>query len=106
MPLVGGVALNWAKFRHPYIFPLEDQVWTSMSAQRRLALDANGGDLVSPSVLPATLVNYFRPDGIRFTSVFPFITLPAEPAGTTAGPSSTSCTGRAASWPSCRCCCS
>ena len=72
------MALNWAKFRHPYIFPLEDQVWTSMSAQRRAALDANGGDLVSPSVLPATLVNYFRPDGIRFTSVFPYITLPAE----------------------------
>ncbi len=78
VPLGIGVALNWAKFRHPYIFPLEDQVWTSMSAQRRAALDANGGDLVSPSVLPATLVNYFRPDGIRFTSVFPFITLPAE----------------------------
>jgi hypothetical protein len=78
VPLGVGVALNWAKFRHPYIFPLEDQVWTSMSAQRRAALAANGGDLVSPSVLPATLVGYFRPDGIRFTTLFPYITLPAE----------------------------
>jgi len=78
LPLAVGVALNWAKFRHPYIFPLEDQVWTRMSAQRRAALEANGGDLVSPRILPATVVNYFRPDGIRFTSLFPYITLPAE----------------------------
>jgi len=78
VPLGVGVALNWAKFRHPYLFPLEHQVWTSMSAQRRAALDANGGNLVSPSILPATLVGYFRPDGIRFTALFPYITLPAE----------------------------
>jgi hypothetical protein len=78
VPLAIGVALNWVKFRHPYIFPLEDQVWTRMSAQRRAALEANGGDLVSPRILPATLVGYFRPDGIRFTSLFPYITLPAE----------------------------
>ena len=25
-------------------------------------------------------MNYFRPDGIRFTSYFPFVSLPAEPA--------------------------
>ena len=42
------------------------------------ALEANGGDLVSTEILPATLVNYFRPDGIRFTALFPYITLPAE----------------------------
>ncbi len=77
-PLGLGVALNWAKFRHPYIFPLEDQIWTSMSAQRRAALDANGGDLVSLRTLPAALVSYFRPDGIRFTTLFPYITLPTE----------------------------
>jgi hypothetical protein len=78
VPLGAGVALNWAKFRHPYLFPLQDQVWTSMSAQRRAALDANGGDLVSLHILPATLVSYFRPDGIRFTSLFPYIALPAK----------------------------
>ena len=78
VPLGVGVALNWAKFRHPYLFPLEDQVWTSMSAQRRAALEANGGDLVGPGIFPATFMGYFRPDGIRFTSLFPYVTLPAE----------------------------
>lgn len=79
-PLAVGIAFNWAKFRHPYMFPLEKQVWTTVNEQRRLALDANGGDLVSLQILPSTVVNYFRPDGIRFTSVFPWITLPARPA--------------------------
>lgn len=79
-PLSIGIAFNWAKFRHPYMFPLEDQVWTSVNEQRRLALEANGGDLVSPKIVPSTVAAYFRPDGIRFTSVFPWITLPARPA--------------------------
>lgn len=80
LPLSIGIAFNWAKFRHPYMFPLADQVWTSVNEQRRLALDANGGDLVSLDVAPSTVTAYLRPDGIRFTSVFPWITLPARPA--------------------------
>ena len=79
-PLAVGIAFNWAKFRHPYMFPLDDQVWTSVNEQRRLALDANGGDLVSTKIFPSTSAAYFRPDGIRFTGVFPWITLPARPA--------------------------
>ena len=79
-PLAVGVAFNWAKFRHPYMFPLEHQVWTDVNERRRLALEANGGDLVSLDILPSTFMGYFRPDGIRFTSLFPFITLPGRPA--------------------------
>jgi hypothetical protein len=85
LPLLVGVAFNWAKFRHPYMFPLEDQVWTTVNEQRRLALEANGGDLVSPKILPATSAAYLRPDGIRFTQVFPWISLPARPASNYGG---------------------
>ena len=85
LPLAVGIAFNWAKFRHPYMFPLDDQVWTRVNEQRRLALEANGGDLVSPSILPSTSVAYLRPDGIRFTAVFPWITLPARPAASYGG---------------------
>ena len=85
LPLSVGIAFNWAKFRHPYMFPLEDQVWTGVNEQRRLALEANGGDLVSPRIFPATSTAYLRPDGIRFTSVFPWISLPADPAGNVLG---------------------
>ncbi len=80
LPLAVGIAFNWAKFRHPYMFPLDDQVWTHVNEQRRLALEANGGDLVSSKIVPATSTAYLRPDGIRFTSVFPWISLPARPA--------------------------
>jgi hypothetical protein len=84
-PLLIGAALNWAKFRHPFMFPLEDQVWTQLNAHRREALRRNGGTLTGIQFLPTSLVNYFRPDGIRFVGFFPFITLPAEPAQAVGG---------------------
>jgi hypothetical protein len=80
LPVAVGVAINEARFDHPYLFPLEDQVWTQVNEHRREALAANGGDLISPDILPSTAVAYFRPDGIRVVDVFPFLTLPAEPA--------------------------
>jgi hypothetical protein len=67
------------------MIPLEHQQWTEQSARRRLALSMNGGSLAGPQFLPTTLVNYFRPDGIRFVPYFPFVTMPAEPAPIYAG---------------------
>ena len=78
VPILIGMAVNWAKFRHPFLFPIEDQVFTDLSVHRQEAIAANGGDLFSPNMIWSTLVNYFRPDGIRFTPVFPFITLPGH----------------------------
>ena len=75
-----GAVVNWLKFRHPFLFPLEDQVWTSYSPQRRAALAANGGSITGPQFFLTSLVNYFRPDGIRFVEYFPWITLPSHPA--------------------------
>ncbi len=84
-PLLVGAAINWAKFRHPYMFPLGDQVWTELNEQRQEALARNGGSLTGLQFFPTSLVNYFRPTGIRFTPIFPFITLPAEPAEAVGG---------------------
>lgn len=81
-PLAIGVAINWAKFQHPYLFPLEKQVFTPMSPRRQRALAANGGDIVSFDLLPTTVTAYLRPNGIRFMSVFPFVSLPGRPATT------------------------
>ncbi len=80
VPVLIGIAVNWAKFRHPYLFPIEDQVFTGLSRSRRAAIEANGGDLFSPSLIWSTTAAYFRPDGIHVSSLFPFISLPAEPA--------------------------
>jgi hypothetical protein len=78
--LLLGIGLNVVKFGHPYLFPLEHQVWTDLNAHRREALAANGGTITGPQFFETALVNYFRLDGIRFVDWFPFITLPAEPA--------------------------
>lgn len=80
LPLVLGIALNWAKFRHPFMIPLDQQLVAHVSVNRRRALDANGGGMTGPQFAPTTLLAYLRPDGVRLTSVFPFVTLPARPA--------------------------
>ncbi len=85
IPLFAGIAYNMVRFDHPWLFPLDMQVWTEVNAQRRAALAANGGTLTGPQFLPTSLVNYFRPDGIRFVDHFPWVTLPAEPAKAYAG---------------------
>ncbi len=74
-----GSLVNWAKFRHPYLFPIADQVWTKHSAHRRFVIATNGGGLEGLQFVRTTLAAYFRPDGVRFTSVFPFISPPADP---------------------------
>ena len=80
VPVVLSAAVNWAKFRHPWLFPIEDQVFTGLSQQRRDSIEANGGDLFGFDLVWSTVPAYLRPDGIRFTSLFPFISLPADPA--------------------------
>ncbi len=80
VPLLLSIALNEYKFGTVYIFPLQDQVWTQLNAHRRAALAANGGGLTGPQFFTTSFMAYLRPDGIRFTDYFPFITLPAHPA--------------------------
>ncbi len=79
-PLAVAVIYNAAKFGHPYLFPLQSQVWTQVNAHRREALQINGGTITGPQFFETSAVNYLHPDGIRFVDYFPFITLPAEPA--------------------------
>src|SRR5690606_29337565 len=47
-------------------------------SDRRLFLAENGG-FFSPAFIPTTLVQYFRPDAIRFTSLFPWIEFDSAP---------------------------
>lgn len=79
VPLSIGIVVNWIKFRHPFLIPLDQQLVAGFSVNRREALAANGGGMTGPQFLPSTAFAYLRPDGIRFTAVFPFVTLPARP---------------------------
>lgn len=79
-PLAASITLNMIKFDAVYMFPLQDQVWTQVNEQRQAALAANGGTLSGPQFFTTSFMAYLRPDGIRFTDHFPWITLPAEAA--------------------------
>lgn len=81
VPLAIASALNLAKFGNVFLFPLEEQVWTEVNAHRREALEVNGGTITGLQFFRPALVAYFSPLGIRFVDYFPWITLPAEPAG-------------------------
>lgn len=78
--LGAGVAVNMAKFGHPFMFPLENQSWTQLNAHRREALRVNGGSITGTQFFTTGLFTYFRLDGIRFVDYFPWVTFPAEPA--------------------------
>ncbi len=73
-------AVTYAKFGTPVGLPMADQVWAKINAHRRYFLAANGGKAFSFGFLPSTIVAYLQPFGIRFTTLFPYITTPTAPA--------------------------
>ncbi len=73
-------AVNYAKFGIPVGLPLQDQVWTHLNVYRRYFLAANGGKPENLDHIPAQLWAYFQPFGVRFSTLFPFITPPGSPA--------------------------
>ena len=85
VPLVAGFMITGLKFGTPFMHPLGSQVWTRINEHRREALAANGGSLLGLDFLPSTALAYLRPDGLRLTPIFPFITLPSVPARAVGG---------------------
>ena len=72
--------VTYAKFGTPVGLPMADQVWALVNAHRRYFLAANDGKAFSFGFLPSTVVAYLQPFGIRFSTLFPFISTPAAPA--------------------------
>ena len=72
--------VNYAKFGTFVGLPLQDQVWTQLNAYRRHFLAANGGKPENLDHIPAQMWAYFQPFGVRFSTLFPFITPPGSPA--------------------------
>jgi hypothetical protein len=76
IPLAVSCYVTWAKFGIPFGLPMEAQVWTQVDAHRRHFLASNDGKAFSIHFIPTTVTAYLRPDGLRLTDVFPYITLP------------------------------
>src|ERR1700677_1246302 len=80
VPLALVTVVNLVKFGGPLGFSEATQVWTSVNAHRRVYLKDNGGRAFTPPFLPSTLAPYLQPTGGRWSTFFPFISLPTEPA--------------------------
>ena len=85
VPLVVGCAINYSKFGVLFGVSNYEQVWTHVNAYRRKFLAANHNAEEGIIFVPSNLLAYLRPDGIRLTSYFPFITLPSSPATALSG---------------------
>jgi hypothetical protein len=79
VPLAIGCAVNYSKFGVLFGVSNFDQVWTHVNAYRRKFLAANHNAEEGTIFVPTNILTYFRPDGLRLTSVFPYITLPSTP---------------------------
>ena len=79
IPLVVGCVVNYSKFGVLFGVSNQEQVWTHVNAYRRKFLAANHGAEEGLIFVPTNVLAYLRLDGLRFTSVFPFVTLPAAP---------------------------
>lgn len=79
IPLAVGCIVNYAKFGVLFGVSNFEQVWTHVNAYRREFLAANHNAEEGTVFVPTNIVTYFRPDGLGFSRVFPYITLPASP---------------------------
>ena len=70
-----GSAINWAKSGSLFGLPVNEYTAFHVLHEARI----NGGHYFSIRYLPSTLYAYFQPGGLRLTSLFPFLTLPAGP---------------------------
>ena len=101
VPLAVASVINYAKFGVPFGVSNFDQVWTQVNAYRRKFLASNHNGQYGTRFIPTTLLAYLKPDGLRLSTVFPYITLPAAPPETCRGCCSTSGTAPPASQPRC-----
>jgi hypothetical protein len=85
VPLVIGCIVNYSKFGVFFGVSNFEQVWTHVNAYRRKFLAANHDAEEGIIFVPTNIVTYLRPNGLRLTSVFPFITLPPSPPSALSG---------------------
>ncbi len=76
VPMVAGMAIDLAKFGIPFGVPVSAQLLFKSGG----FIHINGGHYYSPRFIPSALQAYVDPTNLRFTSLFPYITLPDIPS--------------------------
>ncbi|HLJ08009.1 MAG TPA: hypothetical protein VKX24_05695, partial [Acidimicrobiia bacterium] len=78
VPVLLYVALNEIKFGTLFTLPLNKQVLNPLDPNQRLALADNGGSLFGLKFVPTALLQFVRPDALRFSKLFPFVAFPPK----------------------------
>ena len=75
VPMAAGIAVDLAKFGIPFGVPVSAQLLFRAGGY----IHINGGHYYSLRFVPSALQAYVDPTNLRFTSLFPYITLPDIP---------------------------
>lgn len=76
--LLAYALVNLARFGSLFAIRFEWQYFALVDRDRSAFLESNGG-YFAPEFIPTTLTNYLRPDGVRFTNLFPWVDFPPAP---------------------------
>ncbi len=74
LAVAGYCSVNQARFGHPVRIPWEKQHAYAEDAGSRALLEQNGNSYFQAATLPSNVLSFFRPDGVRFRSSFPYVT--------------------------------
>jgi hypothetical protein len=75
-PIVGFAYVNYVKFASLFALPNDRQQISLVNPNRIAVLASNGGGLFAPKYVLTNVVQYLRPDALRFQRLFPFVGLP------------------------------
>lgn len=79
LPLFLSVLVNEIKFHTFFSVPYAKQMAAQVNPAEKLALAHNGGSLFGLKYVLTNLSQYFRPDALGFSRLFPWVNFPALP---------------------------
>ncbi|MFA5884526.1 MAG: hypothetical protein WDA60_11790 [Acidimicrobiia bacterium] len=79
IPLAAYAFVNYLKFERLFSIPFSGQRFSEIDPARQEFLRINGGTMFGLQFVPTTVLQYIRPDAIRFTGHFPFVDFTSFP---------------------------
>jgi hypothetical protein len=79
LPMAAYAIVNYIKFERLFSIPFYGQRFSEIDPARQEFLRVNGGTMFGLQFVPTTVLQYLRPDAIRFVGHFPFVDFAAFP---------------------------
>jgi len=79
LPMAAYAVVNYLKFERLFSIPFYGQRFSEIDPARQEFLRVNGGTMFGLKFVPTTVLQYARPDAIRFVGHFPFVDFSSFP---------------------------